>query len=57
MSEAVKVETATGVFLSTAKSTVQKTVIPSSSLALAERAILPKLIPELKAISLESYPT
>ena len=57
ISEAVKVDTATGVFLSIAKSTVPKTVIPSSSLALAERAISPKLNPELKAISLESYPT
>ena len=51
MSEAVKVETATGVSLSIAKSTVPNTVIPSSSLALATRAMLPKLIPPLKDIS------
>ena len=51
MSEAVNVETATGVSRSIAKSTVPKTVIPSSSLALATRATFPRLIPPLKEIS------
>ena len=51
MSEAVNVETATGVSLSIAKSTVPKTVIPSNSLALATKAILPRLTPPLNDIS------